>query len=62
MVSAIFITEQHEALIELWRRNLTAYQCNALKELEELEIMVEQALASLGEGKVEITIPDIDEK
>ena len=56
------LTEQHEELMELWRRNITAYQCNNLKELEEIEVLVEQALAALGQGKTTISIPDIDEK
>jgi hypothetical protein len=56
------LTEQHEELMELWRRNITAYQCNNLKELEEIEVLVEQALAALGQGKATISIPDIDEK
>ena len=56
------LTEQHKELMELWLRNLTAYQCNDLKEIEEVEFLVDQALAALGEGKTTITIPDIDEK
>jgi hypothetical protein len=56
------LTSQHEELMELWRRNITAYQCNDLGELEELEILVDKALASLGEGSITIYIPDIDVK
>lgn len=56
------LTTQHEELMELWRRNITAYQCNDLKELEELVILVDKALAALGEGSVTISIPDIDVK
>ncbi|MBP7187704.1 MAG: hypothetical protein KBA55_13285 [Ruminococcus sp.] len=56
------LTEQHEELMELWLRNLTAYQCNDLKEIEEVEFLVDQALAALGEGKTIVSIPDIDEK
>lgn len=56
------LTEQHKELMELWLRNLTAYQCNDLKEIEEIEFLVDQALAALGEGKTTVTIPDIDEK
>lgn len=56
------LTEQHEELLNLWMRNLTAYQCNDLKELEELEVLVEQALSALGDGKTVLSIPDIQEK
>lgn len=56
------LTEQHEELIELWRRNVTAYNCNDLKELEELEVLVDKALEALGQDKAEISIPDIDFK
>ena len=50
------LTEQHEELAELWQRTAAAYRCNDLKEIEE------KALSALGEGKTEISIPDIDEK
>jgi hypothetical protein len=56
------LTMQIPELMELWRRNITAYQCNDLKELEELEVLVEKALGSLGEDSITITIEDIDEK
>lgn len=56
------ITSQHDELMELWRRNVTAYQCNDLKELEELEILVDKALANLGEDRVTFSIPNIDTK
>ena len=56
------LTEQHEELAELWQRTASAYRCNDLKEIEETEVLVEKALSALGEGKNEISIPDIDEK
>lgn len=56
------LTEQHEELMELWQRNVTAYNCNDLKELEEIEVLVDKALEELGQGQTEITIPDIDFK
>ncbi len=56
------LTEEHEELMELWRRNVTAYNCNDLKELEEIEVLVDKALEDLGQGKTEISIPDIDFK
>lgn len=56
------LTEQNEKLMELWPRNVTAYQCNDLKEIEEIEVLVDKALNDLGSGKTEIIFPDIDEK
>lgn len=56
------LTEQHEELMELWQRNVTAYNCNDLKELEEIEVLVDKAFEALGQGQTEITIPDIDFK
>ena len=56
------LTEQYEELKELWRRALTAYRCNDLKEIEELEFLVNKALADFGDGKTEVYIPDIEDK
>ncbi len=53
------LTEQHEELLHLWMRNITAYQCNDLKELE---VLVDLALSALGEGKTVLSVPDIQEK
>ena len=36
------LTAQHEELMELWQRNVTAYNCNDLKELEEIEVLVDK--------------------
>lgn len=55
-------TEQHEELLELWQRNVIAYRCNNLEELEAVEVLTEQALANLGQEKTLVDIPDIDEK
>lgn len=43
-------------------RTVIAYNCNDLKLLYELEVLVSKALDSLSGGQVEIEIPDIDEK
>ena len=56
------LTEQNEELKELWQRNVIAYKSNDLKEIEEVEVLVEKALSELGLGKTTITIPNIDEK
>ena len=44
-----------------WNRVALAYNCNDLKELHELEVLVNTVLNEYGEG-VEISIPDIDIK
>ncbi len=56
------ITNQDEQLLELWQRNVTAYQCNDLKELEEIEVLVDMALAAHGQNKITQYIPDISTK
>ena len=56
------LTAQNDQLLELWQRNITAFECNDLKELEELEVLVDQTLAALGQGRTTVNIPDIDEK
>lgn len=53
------LTADSEELLELWNRVALAYNCSDLKELRELEVLVNTALNSYGEG-VEIDIPDID--
>lgn len=49
-------------LFELWQRVQIAYNCNNLKDMEELEILVGKVLEELGGGTKEIDIPDIEEK
>lgn len=56
------LTEQHEELLELWQRSVIAYRYNNLNEIEEIEVLVERALAELGLGKTKIDLPDLDEK
>lgn len=46
----------------LWQRTVIAYNCNDLKLLQELEMLVGKALESISEDQVEIEIPDIDDK
>lgn len=54
-------TEESEELSDLWNRVVLAYNCNDLKELRELEVLVNKVLNEYGDG-VEIDIPDIDDK
>ena len=56
------MTNQNEKLKELWQRVSIAYNCNNLKEMMEVEILVNAAIKELGTGNIEIEIPNIDEK
>lgn len=56
------LTEENETISDLWRRIQIAYNCNNLKDIEELELMVTTALDKMGIGVMEIEIPDIEEK
>jgi len=49
-------------LMELWARVLLAYNHNALKDLQELEVLVITAIEQLGIKELEIEIPNLDEK
>ena len=51
-----------EYIQELWNGILTAYRCNALKELEELKFRTELYLEQLGGGNGIPEIPDLEEK
>lgn len=56
------IVNDSEKLMDLWNRVVIAYQCNALKEIQELEVLVHKALEQLGIDELEIDIPDINTK
>ncbi len=56
------LTSENEALYDLWQRLQIAYNCNDLKEMEELEVRVTTTLEQLGVGNLEIEIPNIDDK
>ena len=56
------LTSENEALYDLWQRIQIAYNCNDLKEMEELEVRVTTTLEQLGVGNLEIEIPNIDDK
>lgn len=55
-------TEETPHLSELWNRVSAAYQANDLKEIEELEVLVNTTLEKLGDNVAEIVIPDLGEK
>ena len=47
---------------ELWNRTVVAYECNQLKDIEELEVLVNEYLESINYKTNDMDIPDIDEK
>ena len=51
-----------ETIRDLWNRTIVAYDCNQLKELEELQVLVNSYLASIDYKHEDIIIPDIEEK
>ena len=55
-------TAEIPELMDLWNRIVIAYECNNLEDIKELEILVAKVLEALGMGKLEIDIPDIEEK
>lgn len=56
------LTNKHEELKGLWQRMIVAYNCNDLKEMEEIEVLVNALLDKLDLETIDITIPDIDDK
>ena len=56
------LTNESEELMDLWNRVVIAYQCNQLKEIQELEVLVHKALEQMGVDELEIDIPNITEK
>ncbi len=55
-------TAENDKLRELWDRVVGAYNCNDLKEISELEILVSKAVASEGGNYDNIDIPNIEDK
>lgn len=53
-------TMANPKLRELWERILTAYECNNLKELRELQVLVNPLLEDM--AGVEFEVPDIETK
>ncbi len=49
-------------LQDLWNRIVIAYECNDLKLIKELEVQAYALLESMGDTKIEIIIPNIQEK
>ena len=55
-------TSEIPQLMELWNAITTAYNSNNLADMEELEVLVKNALEALKIGSYEIEIPDLDAK
>ncbi|MBR0137558.1 MAG: hypothetical protein IJM15_04045 [Erysipelotrichaceae bacterium] len=51
-----------ERISDLWNRTVVAYECNQLKELEDLLVLVNGYLESINYSHEDIEIPDINEK
>ena len=56
------LTAEHPELLELWNRAVTAYKCNSLKEIEEVEVLVNSFLEKNGIDHAVLAIPKITEK
>lgn len=56
------MTGKTPKLMELWNAVQTAYRCNSLEDMEQLELLTSSALKRLGMGEMEIEVPDISQK
>ena len=50
------------AIQDLWNQVNAAYQCNDLEQLKELDLLISVTLAGHSEQKIDLDIPDVDEK
>lgn len=55
-------TAEVPELMSLWNMITTAYNTNSLEDMEEAEVLVNQALERIGLGSLEIEIPDLAQK
>ncbi|MBQ9387187.1 MAG: DnaJ domain-containing protein [Lachnospiraceae bacterium] len=53
---------ENEELKELWQRLVIAYNCNNLKEMEEIEVLVAAVLDRMGMGGGDTAVSNIEEK
>ena len=56
------LTAEHPELLELWNRAVTAYKCNSLKEIEDVQFLVNSFLERNGIEHANMAIPDIGAK
>ena len=55
-------TNEDPNLLELWNRTVIAYKCNHIEEMEELQVLVNNALKEKGIDVSKVVIPNIEEK
>lgn len=55
------VSESH-TLMDLWNRVVISYDCNDLKGLQKLEVLVNKALEDMDMEGTDFEIPNIDEK
>lgn len=56
------MTAEVPEIMELWNAVVTAYNCNSLEDMEEAELLVNEALKKIGMDCREIEIPDLPKK
>ena len=56
------LTRDEPVLLDLWNRVVIAYHMNAVKDLQELQVLVNQALTALGCDDTLPDIPDLEER
>lgn len=56
------LTSKYPELSDLFQRVMIAYQCNDLKEMEELEVLINKVLENNGIDKFNIVISDVTQK
>ena len=56
------MTGEDEKLLELWHKVVTAYKCNKLKDLQDLQVIVNKTLKDKGLNTMNIVIDNIDQK
>lgn len=56
------VAKEHPEILELWNRAQIAYRLTKVKELEEVEVLVNKALDDAGVETVEMVIPNLSVK
>lgn len=54
--------DEDEVIQDLWNRTCVAYSCQDLGELQELDVLINNYLASINQKHEEIEIPNVNEK
>ena len=56
------LTQDHPDLMDLFQRAMKAYRRNSLKDLQEIEVLINKFLRDQGIIRVECTIPNLQER